>query len=83
MARDTERRVSVCARNKSCWRLYWTEPDVPGDVADDERTEREARLPGELAGRLAPRLAVLAGDQEERPGVVLRRLLRRRRYECS
>jgi hypothetical protein len=39
--------------------------EIAVELTDPERTEREARLPGELAGRLAPRLAVLAGDQQE------------------
>jgi hypothetical protein len=36
-------------------------------VADRHRVEREVRLGGELPGRLAPRVAVIAGDQEEAP----------------
>jgi hypothetical protein len=34
-------------------------------VADPHRVEREVRLRGELPGRLAPWLALLAGDQQE------------------
>jgi hypothetical protein len=40
---------------------------VAVEVADPHRVQREARLRGELPGRLAPGLAVLAGDQQETP----------------
>ena len=40
---------------------------VAVEVADPHRVEREAGLRGELPGRLAPGLAVLAGDQQEPP----------------
>ena len=40
---------------------------VPVEVADPHRVERKVRLRGELPGRLAPGLAVLAGDQQEPP----------------
>ena len=40
---------------------------VPVEVADPQRVERDAGLRGELAGRVAPGLAVLAGDQQEPP----------------
>jgi hypothetical protein len=36
-------------------------------VADPQRVQRDARLHGELPGCLVPRLAVLAGDQQETP----------------
>src|SRR5690242_13109581 len=38
---------------------------VAVEVADPHRVEREVRLRGELPGRLAPWLALLAGDQQE------------------
>ena len=40
---------------------------VAVEVADPQRVEREAGLRGELPGRLAPGVAVLAGDQQEPP----------------
>jgi len=40
---------------------------VPVEVADPQRVERDVRLRGELAGCLAPGLAVLPGDQQEPP----------------
>ena len=42
--------------------------EVAVEVADPQRVERQARLGGERARRLAPRLAVLAGDQQEAAG---------------
>jgi len=38
---------------------------VPVEVADPQRVEREVRLRGELPGSFAPGLAVHAGDQQE------------------
>jgi len=38
---------------------------VAVEVADPQRVERDAGLRGEVPGRLAPGLAVLAGDQQE------------------
>src|SRR5689334_14633612 len=38
---------------------------VAVEVADPHRVEREVRLRGELPGRLAPWLALLAGDEQE------------------
>jgi len=40
---------------------------VAVEVADPHRVERDVRLGGELPGRFAPGLAVLAGDQQEPP----------------
>ena len=40
---------------------------VAVEVADPHRVERDVRLAGELPGRFAPGLAVLAGDQQEPP----------------
>src|SRR5271166_3203053 len=40
---------------------------VAVEVADPHRVERDVRLRGELPGRLAPGVAVLAGDQQEPP----------------
>jgi hypothetical protein len=40
---------------------------VAVEVADPQCVEREARFFGELAGGVAPGLAVLAGDQQEPP----------------
>jgi hypothetical protein len=40
---------------------------VAVEVADPQRVQREAGLGGELPGRLAPDVAVLAGDQQETP----------------
>ena len=37
------------------------------EVTDPQRVDRDARLAGELRGCLAPRSAVLAGDQQETP----------------
>ena len=40
---------------------------VAVEAADPHRVERDVRLRGELPGRFAPGLAVLAGDQQEPP----------------
>ena len=40
---------------------------VAAEAADPQRVERGVRLRGELPGRFAPGLAVLAGDHQEPP----------------
>jgi hypothetical protein len=55
---------------------------VAVEVADPHRVERDIRLRGELPGSFAPGLAVLAGDQQERPGAT-RSLTGRRRPSSS